>query len=324
MDDRLRQEVFDTYGVYVKACRDNDVPALNMLIHRYPLACASAWTFTTWLGTYPVQPADLNPEGRHGRRRAPEVHIEAVAREGQGIYSLDIYRPAEVPEVAPQELNCATDQVPFAGMVGNSSPSAAYRDQRAVFRCGGLVDRAAALAAPGPTHRSAEESDRPRHLPSLRWHWSGTARPRHHHVARSRSVQPPDRGASHRRLGADGRSLTTGEGRIRVLEVAVRGLRARHRPNPRVSALPDQDRVDDGAAFIATAHHAAPRPSTSSLALALEGQGRCGGVVGASAGSSGRPPSARCCNGVMLAGSKRRSIEPLNAVLDRGVVAGRF
>ena len=40
MDDSLRQEVLDTYGAYVKAFRDNDVPALDKLI-QYPLAYTS-------------------------------------------------------------------------------------------------------------------------------------------------------------------------------------------------------------------------------------------------------------------------------------------
>ena len=57
MDDSLRQEVLDTYGAYVKAFRENDVPALDMLI-QYPLAYIGAGR-TTVVSTYPVQPADL-------------------------------------------------------------------------------------------------------------------------------------------------------------------------------------------------------------------------------------------------------------------------
>ena len=50
MDDSLRHEVLDTYRAYVKAFRENDVPALNMLI-RYPLAYIGAGR-TTLVGTY--------------------------------------------------------------------------------------------------------------------------------------------------------------------------------------------------------------------------------------------------------------------------------
>jgi hypothetical protein len=57
MDDSLRQEVLDTYGAYVKAFRDNDVPALDKLI-QYPLAYIGAGR-TTLVSTFPVQPADL-------------------------------------------------------------------------------------------------------------------------------------------------------------------------------------------------------------------------------------------------------------------------
>ena len=72
MDDSLRREVLDTYGAYVKAFRENDVPALDKLI-QYPLAYIGAER-TTLVGTYPVQPADYNPEKkcRHGRSSPPQ------------------------------------------------------------------------------------------------------------------------------------------------------------------------------------------------------------------------------------------------------------
>ena len=134
---------------------------------------------------------------------------------------------------------------------------------------------------PGPAHRSTDESDR---RPSPRWHSSGTARTRHHRVARRRSVHPPHRGAFNRRLGL---MNVTDHGKKTefVSGVLARGLRARHRPNPEVSALPDQDGSGrrSAAAPPATAHHAAPRPSARPSFAAPEGQGRCGGVVGASA-----------------------------------------
>jgi hypothetical protein len=57
MDDRLRQEVLDTYGAFVKAFRENDLPALDRLI-QYPLAYIGDGR-TTVVGTFPVQPADL-------------------------------------------------------------------------------------------------------------------------------------------------------------------------------------------------------------------------------------------------------------------------
>ena len=57
MDDSLRQEVLDTYEAYVKAFRENDVPALDKLI-QYPLAYVGAGR-TTLVDTYPVQPIDL-------------------------------------------------------------------------------------------------------------------------------------------------------------------------------------------------------------------------------------------------------------------------
>jgi hypothetical protein len=57
MDDGLRQEVLNTYGAYVKAFRENDVPALDRFI-QYPLPYVGDGR-TALVGTYPVQPADL-------------------------------------------------------------------------------------------------------------------------------------------------------------------------------------------------------------------------------------------------------------------------
>ena len=55
MDDSLRQEVLDTYGAYVKAFRENDVPALDKLI-QYPLPTSAQGARPGWY--LPVQPVD--------------------------------------------------------------------------------------------------------------------------------------------------------------------------------------------------------------------------------------------------------------------------
>ena len=107
------------------------------------------------VGTYAVQPADLNPEWkcRHRRRKAPETHVKAVAREGQGIHSsLDIYRPAEVLEMIARAAsgNFTPQTKLVASMVRQFLAKRGIPQSTLCFRCGGPVDRAAAFVALAP------------------------------------------------------------------------------------------------------------------------------------------------------------------------------
>ena len=90
--------------------------------------------------------------GEARRRKALEAHVRAVAREGQGVHSLDIYRPAEVLEMIARAAsgNLTPQTKLVASMVRQFLAKRGIPQSALCFWCGGPVDRAAALVALAP------------------------------------------------------------------------------------------------------------------------------------------------------------------------------
>jgi hypothetical protein len=90
--------------------------------------------------------------GEARRRKALEAHVKAVAREGQGVHSLDIYRPAEALEMIARAAsgNLTPPTKLVASMVRLFVAKRGTSQSAPCFCCGGPVDRAATLVALAP------------------------------------------------------------------------------------------------------------------------------------------------------------------------------